>query len=215
LFVVSYIGLAVVLSIWISLFWLLAVVAAHFALELARQHLRTPHHPAVLFEAIWELKLDIALVLFAFIIVLYMDTVLALVGLQSAARASGLAQTGLRSGARVAAWQKVLRGALLSVDDAAQLARVAVRRNQAKSGSGSADPDAPSTAAPAGSRWGSWTGPWNTADRIAIGLGLVTLVLLLAAPLLTSHTPSTVLTTLATELDPFPLATPPDSEPPL
>lgn len=37
LFTVLHIGLAVVLSIWIGLFWLVAVVVVHFAFEIVRQ----------------------------------------------------------------------------------------------------------------------------------------------------------------------------------
>lgn len=60
-----YVGLAVVLSIWISLFWLVAVVAGHVALEWVRQRHYDPEPAGVPARIAWELKLDFGLVLFA------------------------------------------------------------------------------------------------------------------------------------------------------
>jgi hypothetical protein len=115
-FLVLYIGLAVVLSLWISLFWLVAVVGAHLVLELIRQsHLQIGARRIVL-ESAWELKLDVALVLFALALSLYMETVLGVVGLQGAARLGSAS----RAAARFASWERVLRGVALSADDAAQ-----------------------------------------------------------------------------------------------
>ena len=48
IFIILYVGLAVVLSLWISLFWLLVVVAGHFVLEWIRQrHIRDAGFQAV------------------------------------------------------------------------------------------------------------------------------------------------------------------------
>jgi hypothetical protein len=137
LFLALYIGLAVVLSIWISLFWLVAVVGVHFAFEWVRQQTLRSGFSNILFEVLWELKLDIALVLFALALSLYMDVVLGIVGLRSAARLAPAAQAGLRSSTRFAAWQRVIRGVLLSVDDAAQVAR-AVTVSRSDTGAGAA-----------------------------------------------------------------------------
>mgnify|MGYP005845606461 CR=1 FL=1 len=53
LFVIFYVSLAVILSIWISLFWLLAVVAVHFGFELMRQsYLRSGFLP-IMSEVLW------------------------------------------------------------------------------------------------------------------------------------------------------------------
>jgi hypothetical protein len=201
LFVVAYVGLAVVLSIWIGLFWLVAVVAVHLAFEVVRQRTRHASWRGVVAEALWELKLDLALVLFALVISLYMEVVLGVVGLQAAARAGAAAQAGLRGGARFAGWQRILRGILLSVDDAAQVARFAAAR-------GRAGTPAEEEAAAGGDAetypWGPWGAPWGRADRIALGLGAVCVLLLAAAPLLTHHTFGSALATLAAELYPFP-----------
>jgi hypothetical protein len=203
LFVATYIGLAVVLSIWISLFWLVAVVAAHFALEFVRQqYLQTGSWP-VIPATLWELKLDVALVLLALVISLYMEVVLGVVGLQSAARAGVAAQAGLRGGSRFAAWQRVIRGVLLSLDDAAQVARVVTTGSETD---GVAEERRNGLVAqPGRGVWGRWGGRWGRADWIAVGLGAAGVLLIVLAPVLTHHTFGSVIDTLAAELHPFPV----------
>ncbi len=200
LFVVLYIGLAVVLSIWISLFWLVAVVLVHFIFELIRQRRLFASRRRIWGEALWELKLDIALVLFALVVSLYMDLALGVVGLQSAARAGSAAQAGLRGGARFAAWQRLIRGVMLSVDDVAQVARVVARgkaNDQPTDDSGD-EPEAGGAVVP------SWRQNWGKGDWIAVGMALVCLALLLITPLITEHTPVSTLIALVTELHPYP-----------
>jgi hypothetical protein len=199
LFIIAYIGLAVVLSIWISLFWLVAVVAVHLAFEVVRQKATHEQWTTIISQALWELKLDIALVLFALVVSLYMEVVLGVVGLQGVARAGAATQAGLRGGARFAAWQRIIRGVLLSVDDAAQVARVVVGK-----GNGAAD-EAEETAVIPASPWGSWIGPWGRGDWIAVGMGVVCLLLLVLSPYLTDHTFHSAFVTLAAELHPYPL----------
>jgi hypothetical protein len=198
LFLVLYIGLAVVLSIWISLFWLVAVVGVHFAFEWVRQQTLRSGFGNILFEVLWELKLDIALVLFALALSLYMDVVLGIVGLRSAARLAPAAQAGLRSSARFAAWQRVIRGILLSVDDAAQVARaVTVNRSDAVEGE-------KTTAVAEAVTHSSWRGRWGTGDWISAALGAACILLILLAPSFTEHTFVSAATTLAEELHPLP-----------
>lgn len=199
LFVVAYIGLAVVLSIGIGLFWLVAVVAVHFAFEVVRQRTRHAGWRGVIAEAVWELKLDLALVLFALVISLYMEVVLGVLGLQAAARAAG---TGLRGGARFAGWQRVLRGLLLSVDDAAQVARFAA------AGGREGGPGEEEDVASSDSPWGPWAGAWGRGDRATLAFGALCLLLLAAVPFLTDHTYGTVVAALAAELHPFPADAP-------
>jgi hypothetical protein len=127
LFVALYIGLAVVLSIVLSLFWLVAVAGLHFALECARQAMHRQSRSDVVSHALWEIKLDIALVLIALALSLYMEVFLGILGVQSAARATAASRIGIRA-ARAAAWQRTIRGAVLIADDIVVAATRLMRR---------------------------------------------------------------------------------------
>ncbi|HRQ65619.1 MAG TPA: hypothetical protein PKZ76_12290 [Xanthomonadaceae bacterium] len=187
LFTLLYVGLAVVLSLWISLFWLVAVVAAHGALEWWSLRQRGFNGP-LLGPITWHLKLDIALILFALWLGVYMETLFGIAGLGS------LARTGAHAGARFIAWQRVLRGILLTVDDAAQVARaVEARVNGGVVESGDA-----------GTTERGWRGEWTRGDRATLAFGTLWLVLIMLAPWLTEHDALGVLTIMGLDLHPWP-----------
>ncbi len=117
IFVVVYLGLAVGLSVFVSLFWLVLVAGLHFVLELFRQRFYRAHRKSVVLHALWEVKLDIGLVLLALMLVLYIEVVLGILGIQSAARAAAVSRAGARVGTRAAAWERNLRTFLLTVDE--------------------------------------------------------------------------------------------------
>jgi hypothetical protein len=142
LFVALYLGLSVGLSIFISLFWLVVVVAAHFALELYRQSSRQATRRDVALHAMWEVKLDVGLVILAFTLVLYIDVVLGLLGVQAASRAAAATRATARIGARAAAWERNIRTFLLTVDEMARVTHAAVLYRRGKRGRGSVDPSA-------------------------------------------------------------------------
>jgi hypothetical protein len=200
LFVVLYIGLAVVLSIAISLFWLVAVVGVHFALEWMRQSTFKPNgFGHVLSRVLWELKLDIALILFALVLALYMELTMGVVGLGSAARG------GLMGGARFLVLQRAIRGILLSLDDLAQVARVVVRsrKRNGEKPVGEAGDEAVQAIEPDDAPSG-WRGRWSKGDYITVSFGLICLLLIMAAPLMEHYTLESMLATLASELHPLP-----------
>lgn len=186
-----YIGLAVVLSIAISLFWLVAVVAAHGVLEwfaLERQGIRDRRLGRVL----WHLKLDIALVLFALWLGLYVEVLFGLAGLGAAAR------TGAQATARFVAWQRAIRGVLLTVDDAAQVARAVVARRGSNLHNGDGESDSGRTRPP-------WCEPWSRGDKFSVAFGALWAVLILAAPVFTDHTLVSALAVMGSDLHPWPL----------
>jgi hypothetical protein len=189
-FIVPYIGLAVILSIVLSLFWLVMVVMVHIVLETLRQWYIKPEFWGVISRVLWEVKLDIILVLFALVLSLYMELTLGILGIGNVARAGALA------GSRALVLQRVLRAILLSLDDMAQVLRVLLRRKGGKDDDTEADaePTLPS----------SWTGNWSRGDVFTIGFGVVCILLIVAAPIITHHTPSSTLETLIGELHPFP-----------
>lgn len=191
LFIVGYVGLAVVLSVWISLFWLVAVVSLHLLLEVLRQRLLGPG--ALAARVLWELKLDLALILFSFVLAVYMEVVLGAAGLGSVAR------LGVRATPRAAGWIRILRGALLSLDDAAQVGRAALARRKR----GTADRVDEVPAVPV---YRFHPREWTPGDHLAIWLGVVCIALLLCAPLLVSLPLGEVGQLLLDELQPFPLA---------
>jgi hypothetical protein len=119
--------LAVILSLVISLFWLLVVVAVHAALE---WYVHWREHPSVVHtgaRVAWEIKLDLALVLFALALAVYMDYIMGAAGLSAAARAGA---RGVQATGRMIAWQRGLRAVLLTLDDAAQVTRAAISSGQ-------------------------------------------------------------------------------------
>jgi hypothetical protein len=221
LFLFLYISLALVLSIVIGLFWLVVLVGVHLAFE----HTRCRNDGAAGFaawrEAIWGVRLDVALVLFALALAVYLEVVFGVLGLHAMSRAGVAVQAGVRGGVRFATWEKVIRGILLSIDDAVQGARAVVAFRTpsagdlsgsespgpagASLGSSAADPSVPvvdsreeTPAAP------SKGAKWSLGDLFAVGLGATSVALILAAPWLTPGDWAYVLEKLATELRPFP-----------
>lgn len=195
-FVGCYVGLAVALSLIISLFWLVAVVAVHGVLEWLRQRWIVPKPPGSRWlRVVWELKLDLALILFALALAAYMELVLGVAGLGAAARLG--VQTGARTGVRATGWSRALRGVLLSLDDAAQLGR-------AVAGRGASDPEAAADVGSSADSMPPWENRWAAVDHVAVWGGVVCLVLLFGAPLVTHHDASSLMNLLAGELKPFP-----------
>jgi hypothetical protein len=228
-FVLLYLGLAVGLSVFVSLFWLLVVAALHFLVECWRQSFHRSSAGEVVAHALWEIKLDVGLVLLALTLVLYMDVVLGLLGLQSAARAAAVGRAGARIGARAAAWERNVRTFLLTIDEIVRIgyAGYLVRRGRTGvAGSASRPADAAAAAeaaaaaaateaaaaaaaaaraaepAPAGPGAG-WRGRWGIADRIGVVLVAAGMLLLLAAPFITPHDFASAAEALRLELRPF------------
>lgn len=202
IFVIGYVGLAVILSLWISLFWLVMVVAVHGLLErhvLIRRGVTRGRTGMIL----WHLKLDIALVLFALALGVYLDTLFGLVGLGAAANA----------GARMLSWQQVIRGVLLTLDDAAQVARAVAAGRKRQPAATNSEPDEQSdttsmggdTPAPqAPTPLAPWRDRWSGGDRLALAVGALSLLALLTSPLLTGLSPAEALTIVAADLHPWP-----------
>ncbi len=189
MFIVLYVGLGLVLSMTISLFWLAAVVAAHGVLEwvaMGRQGIRDNRLGRVL----WHLKLDIGLTLVALWLGLYLEVLFGLAGLGAAARA------GVQTAARTIAWQRAIRGFLMTVDEAAHVVKAVATRNRPK-------PAAEPTTEPADAR-PPWRQPWSRGDKFAVVFTTTWAVLILLAPVLTDHTISSALATLAADLHPWP-----------
>jgi hypothetical protein len=206
LFMVAYIGLALVLTIWIGLFWLVALVAVHLLFEYFRCRHDGIAGLRALGAAAWGVSLDIALVLFALVLAVYLQVVFGLLGLHALGRAGTAMQVGVRGGVRLASWEKVIRGVLLSLDDAFQGAR-AVLAMKSKGGAGELDAVAPtraeSPAAVSIERAPRASG-WSRGDLLATSLAAVCIALILIAPIITENSWNDVLSIISLELRPFP-----------
>lgn len=222
IFVTLYLGMAVGLSVFVSLFWLVVVAGLHFGLELVRQRDYREGGRSVFLHALWEVKLDVGLVLLALMLVLYIEVVLGILGVQSAARAAAVTRAGARIGTRAAAWERTLRTVLLTFDEMIRIGHAGIlmsRRRQKGKASPAAEGDTapPGVSAPPDPgtlRFGplpdAWSLRWKTSDRIGMALVVVGFLLIVAAPLLTPHDWGTAAEALVEELRPFPTS---DKEP--
>ncbi|TVQ82843.1 MAG: hypothetical protein EA357_07695 [Micavibrio sp.] len=113
-FIIVYLGGAVILSIYASLFWVAALMFGHFLLEYWRHIMAKVDHP--LRHAIWHTKFDFGLLFFAIVIVLYAELILAALGLGQAARA-GQAVRGMQAASRFGVIERALRVFVLIVDE--------------------------------------------------------------------------------------------------
>jgi hypothetical protein len=218
LFVILYLGMAVGLSVFVSLFWLVVVAGLHFGLELVRQRHYREGGRSVFLHALWEVKLDVGLVLLALMLVLYIEVVLGILGVQSAARAVAVTRASARIGTRAAAWERTLRTVLLTFDEMIRIGHAGIlmsrrkRRGKAptatSTGEASGDAGEATPAPPATERVGplpdAWSLRWKTSDRIGMALVVAGVFLIVAAPLLTPHDWGTAAQALAEELRPFP-----------
>lgn len=114
-FILPYVLLSVVLSVALSLFWLVVLMVLHGILEWQR-HEGLPGGRRVL-HIMARLQLDIALLTAAVCMEVYFEFAAGLAGAGQFTR--GVA----RLLARFPSWQHVLRALLLSSDDALQLVR--------------------------------------------------------------------------------------------
>jgi hypothetical protein len=188
-FTVIYITLALVLSMAISMFWLVAVVAAHGIIEywsLGKEGIREQR----LGRTLWHIKLDIMLVLAALWLGLYIDLIFGVAGLSAAAR------TGAQVSARLLAWQRAIRGVLLSVDEAALAAKAALSR-----GNGAGETSRRRRINPPPPPWRQ---PWGWGDRLTLSTTALFAVLILLSPWITDHSLTEALAILAGDLHPWP-----------
>lgn len=123
-FVWPYVILSVALSVFVSLFWLAALIIGHVCLEWVRYKCKPPGQRFI--HSLASTQLDWALLLAAVCMEVYLDIAGGLAGAGQFTR--GVA----RVLGRIPGWQNALRAVLLSTDDALQLllrnpARISLR----------------------------------------------------------------------------------------
>lgn len=188
-FVLPYLLLSVAFSLFVSLFWLLVLVGIHLGLELARAR-RLGLGP-VLPRALWEIKLDLGLLLLAITMAIYMDVAFGILGLGASARAGAAAAT---VGGRANLIRRAVRAFFLVLDDLVRILGVVVAARGVRESQRPATPD---TTPP-------WRGGWGWGDRIALALLTAVGLLLAFSPWLSGHAAGEILGIVASELRPFP-----------
>ncbi len=196
-FIFLYISISLVLSIAISLFWLLFAVLIHLAFELISQSRKQESFMSILTESLWETKLDFALVMFAWWLAVYLDFIFGVAGIGVAARmgvqtASRTSQVGgkiIQSSAKATAWGRIIRAILLSLDDVGN-AMKSVYQNKASKMRNKPIPEInfehtsqnkpnkkPTTKS-------SWFIKWQIIDYVGVALFFICLLLITLAPFL-------------------------------
>lgn len=118
-FILLYVVGAVLLSVFASLFWVAMLALLHFGIEIWRHYIIEDEKPILL--SLWQVKLDIALILFALVIGLYSEIVMGALGLGQAAR-------GAQIVSRFAIIERGLRIFFLTVDDFTRISLILWRR---------------------------------------------------------------------------------------
>src|SRR5690606_29910624 len=134
----------------------------HLNIELERARRLGAEPP--LGRALWEIKLDLGLLLLALTMAVYMEVAFGILGLGASARAGAAAA---RVGARANLLRRVFRGLLLVLDDLVRVLGVIVAARGIRR-----EESVPATTPP-------WRGRWSWGDRIALSLVAASLLLLL------------------------------------
>ena len=168
-FTLLYFGGAVLLGIFMNLFWVTALMALHFAIEIPGNIMRRVEAPVR--DALWHIKFDIGLILFSLVIAVYMSKILAVLGITQAVRATRAVE-GVRALSRAKVIEGAIRAFMMSIDDIiGMIARIHRGRKGLKKPS----------KIPA-----AWRNP-DAGDWCSLGFSLVQIILLLLAPVLTDH----------------------------
>lgn len=197
-FVVLYVGGAILLSIFTNLFWVAMLMAANFLLKVYRNRLVGKPHPVL--SSLWQIKLDLTLILFSLALSLYTGQMMAALGLSQAARA-GQAVRGIQMATRFGLIERALKVFFMTVDDFARLIGAIAKAIRSKKAvkiditpemipePEVSEPDRP------------WE-KWGKADVFTFLFGGICVTLILLAPALTDLDPAAVAAHIVTELSP-------------
>lgn len=123
-FILCYVGGAVFLSVFLNLFWVACLMLSHLALEVWRHKVLEEDYP--LLKALWCVKLDISLVLFALVVALYSDMIFGLLGIGQAARAAR-AVAGIEMLSRITVIERMIKVFFLTVDDMTRVTNLVIK----------------------------------------------------------------------------------------
>lgn len=197
-FVALYVGGAIILSVFTNLFWVSMLMAGNFLLKVYRNRLVGKPYPVL--SSLWQIKLDIALILFSLALGLYTGELIAALGLSQAARA-GQAVRGLQMATRFGLIERALKVVLMTVDDFARLVGAIAKalRNKKNATVRITSEMVPEPEADEPDR--PWE-KWGKGDVFTFLFGGICVTLILLAPTLTGLDPAVVVTHIVTELSP-------------
>lgn len=204
-FILPYVGGAILLSIFMSMFWVAMLMVGHLLIELWRFKLLEIESP--LLHALWHTKLDFSLVIVAFVFAVYAEFIIGLLGLSYAAR-------GAQAVARFGVVERSLRSFLLVLDELGLLVK-AFLKGKKKGVSGekeartAADGKADKRAIleKALHMQEEDIRPWRNpkkGDWFSIGFAVVCVSLILMAPRFTEHRYNDIGRIILAALQPFP-----------
>lgn len=205
-FLFGYVGLSVVLTLWVSLFWLIAMVGLHFALEwVKKRHDGTGGIWRTFTWVMWDIKLDALLIVVAMVLVVYSSVTI------GAAGAGGLSRLSL-FGFRFSKLGAGLRGVMpLPFKDLVLATRIIgvrkIDRSEILRRRAELKVKGPSDRARArriaACRY-PWQAKWSMADRIGAAFFCINVLAILVGFYLAEETPMQVLAAVAEQLHPWP-----------
>lgn len=217
-FAAAYVILAVGLSLFVSLFWLLVLVAIHVYLEWLkkRYHGYAGHGHAAIWT-LWDTKLDLALAMLAFVLAAYAGVSFGVAGAQSAGRAGVLASrlgplTRGFAAARVILFRLWFAARIIIIRKA-DMARAAARGKLAEQqAAANANQDAAAELERQGvaNEMGPipqvppWKTEWTKGDWIALTFITFNIILLVINPIITDQTLVSMFQSFSEQLHPWP-----------
>ncbi len=191
-FLVGYVALSIVLTLAISLFWLVALVFVHFVFEAIKKHHDGARGtPRIVAWAAWDIKLDLLLLTIAFLLLVYTHVSFGIAGL-------GALTGGTRSLRLVS-----LKDLFLAVRIACvrKLDRREIRRRRARAAEVPSERARAERIAAAG--W-PWRADWTATDKLALFLIGANLAAIGLGFHLAEESPRAVLVLLGDALHPWP-----------
>lgn len=209
LFLIGYVVLSIVLTLRVSLFWLVAMVALHFVFECIKKQYDGAGRPArVVAWAAWDVKLDLLLIVIALVLAVYTSVTIGVAGLSGASR---LSIFGFRT-ARLARLGPGLRALLpLPLKDVVLASRIAcirkLDRREILKRRIEFHIEGPSDGARArriASIEFPWQGRWTLADKLALAFLILNIGAIAVGVYLAAEPPMQVLADLVSHLHPWP-----------
>ncbi len=219
-FAAAYVILAVGLSLLVSLFWLLVVVAIHVVFEWLKKryqgYQKHGHGHAVIWT-LWDTKYDLALAMFSFVLAAYAGVSFGVAGAQSAGRLGILASrlgplTRGFAAARIVLFRLWFAARIIIIRKAdmvraAALSKVAERQAAATADRNSAakcDGQGAAKRVPLVPQSPPWKTEWTRSDWIALAFIGFNIILLVINPIITDQTLISMFESFREQLHPWP-----------